>query len=92
MFHGTKLVKEELAQKFPRWASGVRGRGLLLGLVLSEEGISRGADVVGRMFAKGAIINFAGNRVLRFAPPLIVSTNEIDTLIQMLNEVLTELT
>jgi acetylornithine/N-succinyldiaminopimelate aminotransferase len=26
------------------------------------------------MFEKGALINFAGNRVLRFVPPLIVST------------------
>ncbi|MDO5673701.1 MAG: acetylornithine transaminase [bacterium] len=81
---------EQLAQKYPRWATGVRGRGLLLGLMLSEEGICRGADMVNQMFAKGAIINFAGNRVLRFAPPLIVSKNEIDRIIEILNEVLAE--
>lgn len=82
---------EQLAAQYPRWATGVRGRGLLLGLMLSEEGISRGADIVNQMFAKGAIINFAGNRVLRFAPPLIVHRDEIDRLIQMLGEVLAEL-
>ena len=82
---------EQLAHKFPRWVTGLRGRGLLLGLVLSEEGISRGADIVNQMFARGAIINFAGNRVLRFAPPLIVSKDEIDSLTRMLSAVLAEL-
>ena len=82
---------EQLAQKFPRWASVARGRGLLLGLVLSEEGICQGAEIVNQMFAKGVIINFAGNQVLRFAPPLIVSKNEINTLIQTLSEVFAEL-
>ena len=82
---------EQLAQKFPRWASVARGRGLLLGLVLSEEGICLGAEIVNQMFAKVVIINFAGNQVLRFEPPLIVSKNEINTLIQTLSEVFAEL-
>ncbi|NLZ17486.1 MAG: aspartate aminotransferase family protein [Desulfobulbaceae bacterium] len=83
---------EQLTENFPRWAAAVRGRGLLLGLVLTEEGIGRGSEIVELMFAKGMIINFAGNRVLRFAPPLIVSKNEIDVLIQELSLVLAELT
>lgn len=83
---------EQLTKKFPRWAVAVRGRGLLLGLVLTEEGINRGSEIVELMFARGLIINFAGNRVLRFAPPLIVSKSEIDTLIHELSLVLTELT
>ena len=33
-------------------------------------------------------INFAGNTVLRFVPPLVVSTEEIDTLIEKLSLVL----
>ena len=78
----------ELERRGPRAA---RGRGLLLGLVLSEEGICQGAEIVNQMFAKGVIINFAGNQVLRFAPPLIVSKNEINTLIQTLSEVFAEL-
>ena len=45
-----------------------------------EEGICRGAEIVNLMFARGVIINFAGNQVLRFAPPLIVSKDEIDTI------------
>ncbi len=82
---------DKLAQQFPRWAVSTRGRGLLLGLVLSEEGIERGAEIVKRLFERGMIINFAGNRVLRFAPPLVVGQEEIDRLIHELGAVFAEL-
>lgn len=73
-----------VAERYPHLATGVRGRGLLLGLVLSERGIELGMEIVQQMFAQGALINFAGNRVLRFVPPLIVSNEEIDQLIDAL--------
>ena len=57
----------------------------------TEKGIEQGLDIVQRMFEEGALINFAGNRVLRFVPPLIVSTEEIDLLIQKLCLVLDRL-
>lgn len=78
----------ELAERFPAFVTGVRGAGMLQALVLSAEGISRGAEVVNSMFAKGFLINFAGNAALRFAPPLIVSQEEIDCMIEALIEVL----
>lgn len=78
----------ELAERFPALVTGVRGAGMLQALVLSAEGISRGAEVVNSMFAKGFLINFAGNAALRFAPPLIVSQEEIDRMIEALAEVL----
>jgi acetylornithine aminotransferase/acetylornithine/N-succinyldiaminopimelate aminotransferase len=75
---------EAVAQRYPHLATGVRGRGLLLGLVLSERGIEQGMSIVQQMFEQGALINFAGNTVLRFVPPLIVSNAEIDQLIDRL--------
>ncbi|WP_028584210.1 aspartate aminotransferase family protein [Desulfogranum mediterraneum] len=81
----------ELAARFPVLASGVRGQGLLLGLILTEEGIAHGGEIVQRLFGRGMVINFAGNTVLRFAPPLVVSRAEIDQLIAELAEVLAEL-
>ena len=60
---------EEIAVDFPELATGVRGRGMLLGLVLTEKGIELGMDIVQRLFEKGVLINFAGMRVLRFIPP-----------------------
>ncbi|MDR2548629.1 MAG: aspartate aminotransferase family protein [Desulfobulbus sp.] len=80
-----------VAVRYPQWATGVRGRGLLLGLMLTDKGIERGAEIVQRMFEEGALINFAGNRVLRFVPPLIVGTAEIDTLVDKLCLVLDRL-
>ncbi|MDW7771334.1 MAG: acetylornithine transaminase [Desulfobulbaceae bacterium] len=79
---------EEIAAGFPELATGVRGRGLLLGLVLTEKGISWGANIVTRLFEQGVLINFAGNRVLRFIPPLIVSRDEIDLMIDRLTDLL----
>ncbi len=42
------------------------------------------------MFGRGYLMNFAGNVALRFAPPLIVSTEDIDGIITALSEVLAE--
>lgn len=75
---------EAVAQRYPHLATGVRGRGLLLGLVLTERGVEQGMSIVQQMFEQGALINFAGNTVLRFVPPLIVGTEEIDQLIDRL--------
>ena len=77
-----------LVERFPDYLTGVRGLGLLRGLVLSPAGAARGSDIVKAMFERGYLINFAGNVALRFAPPLIVSHDEIDELVGALNEVL----
>ena len=82
---------QEVAARFPTLATGVRGQGLLLGLVLTEKGIAQGASIVQQLFERGVLINFAGNTVLRFVPPLIVETGEIDTLIERLEGVLATL-
>jgi acetylornithine aminotransferase/acetylornithine/N-succinyldiaminopimelate aminotransferase len=82
---------EGVAARYPHLATGVRGRGLLLGLVLTEKGIEQGMAIVQRLFERGVLINFAGNRVLRFVPPLVVSREEIDQLIVRLCLVLDEL-
>jgi len=79
---------QEVATAFPTLATGVRGRGMLLGLVLTDKGIEHGLEIVQQLFERGMLINFAGMRVLRFIPPLTVSTNEIDQLIVQLKEVL----
>ncbi|MBM9537701.1 aspartate aminotransferase family protein [Desulfobulbus alkaliphilus] len=83
---------EEVAARYPHLATGVRGQGLLLGLVLTEKGIEQGLSMVERLFAEGVLINFAGNRVLRFIPPLIVETTDIDLLIDKLVLVFDSLT
>ncbi len=80
----------ELVPRFDHLLVGTRGLGMLQALVLSDEGVARGADIVRKMFARGVLINFAGNAALRFAPPLIVGEEEIDTMALRLAEVLAE--
>jgi len=80
-----------VAARFPTLATEVRGLGLIQGLVLTEAGVEKGGAIVMRMFEKGCLINFAGNVALRFLPPLIVSREEIDQMIQLLAEVLGEI-
>jgi len=79
---------QELADRYPSVATGVRGRGMLLALVLTEQGREHGQDMVRKLFERGVLINFAGMRVLRFIPPLTVSREEIDQLMTHLDAVL----
>ena len=64
---------------------------LIQGLVLTQAGIEQGLAIVQKLFERGVLINFAGNAVLRFIPPLIVSRDEIDTMIEAVDQVLSEL-
>ena len=67
--------------------SDVRGQGLLLGMELGVK-----ADkVVSACMQKGFLVNCIQDKILRFAPPLIVKKSEIDALIDCLDMVLAEL-
>ncbi|MBC8208197.1 MAG: aspartate aminotransferase family protein [Desulfobulbaceae bacterium] len=81
---------EELVSRFPKLLTGVRGLGMIQGLVLSEAGVAVGGAIVKRMFEQGCLINFAGNAVLRFLPPLIVEESDIDEFAAILSQVLNE--
>ncbi len=80
-----------LAAKYPKFAGGQRGLGLIQGLVLTQAGIELGQAIVQKLFERGVLINFAGNAVLRFIPPLVVSRGEIDMLTRELDQVLSDL-
>ncbi len=62
----------------------VRGRGLLLGIQL--DGPADGLVPV--CMEKGFLVNCVQGDTLRFVPPLTISTNEIEALIQCLDDVL----
>jgi acetylornithine/N-succinyldiaminopimelate aminotransferase len=65
----------------------VRGAGLLLGAVLTEGGDARGA--VTNALRHGLVVNSPVPGVLRLAPPLTVSEDEIDRALHILADVLT---
>ena len=61
----------------------VRGLGLLQGIELDMDGKA----VVSECLARGILINGAGEHVLRFVPPLIITQLEIDRLIETLDQI-----
>lgn len=72
-----------LQDRCPRIVS-VRGDGLLVGVVLDGPG----GDVVEACRQRGLILNCTAERVLRLAPPLIVSAEAVDGALAILGEVL----
>jgi len=74
---------EGLREKHAR-VLDVRGKGLLLGLEVDKDA----GFFVGELFKKGFIINGIQDKVLRFAPPLIIEEKEIDRLISALDSLL----
>ena len=62
----------------------VRGIGLLLGVEIAGEGDA----IVAGCRERGFLINCIQEKVLRFAPPLIIDTEAIDALIRCLDELL----
>jgi succinylornithine aminotransferase len=66
-----------LIKQYPQVLSKLRGKGLLLGLALTDAYKGRAKDIVRAAEQEGLIILVAGPDVLRFAPALIVSDEQI---------------
>jgi acetylornithine aminotransferase/acetylornithine/N-succinyldiaminopimelate aminotransferase len=65
--------------------AGLRGMGLLCALALNEK--YPVADVVTALREHGLLVGSAGGNSLRFAPPLILSEENIDEAYEALYEV-----
>jgi len=67
---------EALQTKHPEQIDEVRGLGLLLGVALKDP--ERAKAVAAAALDQGLLINLTADRVLRIAPPLVVTDAEID--------------
>ncbi len=65
----------ELAKEMPAICEGERGAGLLRGLVLKQGFVVR--DILPKLADAGVLLTAAGERVLRFTPPLVVTEAEL---------------
>ncbi|MDA8116196.1 MAG: acetylornithine transaminase [Actinomycetota bacterium] len=74
----------EALEKLPGVA-GVRGSGLLLGAMLGSP-VAR--TVQAKAFEEGLIVNAIGDSVVRLAPPLVVTEDEMATAVQRLGAAL----
>lgn len=70
----------------------VRGLGLMLGAVLSEDWRGKAGELSELARQHGVLILQAGPDVLRFLPPLVISDEELDTGLARLAAALTEAT
>jgi acetylornithine/N-succinyldiaminopimelate aminotransferase len=64
----------------------VRGKGLMIGVELAFPGVA----VVQEMMKRGVLANCASGNVIRLVPPLIISKEEIDTIVEVLVESIKE--
>jgi predicted acetylornithine/succinylornithine family transaminase len=68
---------EGLAKDYPTILSTVRGSGLLLGVVVADEWKGRSKDIQKAAEAQGLMVLIAGTDVVRFAPALVVTDEQI---------------
>lgn len=79
-------LQQEL-EKLPL-VTEIRGRGLMLAVELSKP---VAGQVVDACLGQGLVINNTGPSTLRFLPPLICTTTEIDLMIPVLHDILSVL-
>ena len=80
-----------IATQYPEHIAEVRGWGLINGLVLQQESDLTAMEVVKAALAQGLLLVPAGSKVVRFVPPLIVRAVEIDQAVQIVTQVMAEL-
>lgn len=81
-----EYFKERLRQlkKKHQRVVDVRGKGLLVGLEIDKDA----ASFVVELMKKGFIVNGIQDKVIRFAPPLIIEKTDIDRLVDTLESLL----
>jgi acetylornithine aminotransferase len=73
----TDAFASHFSQTYPSVFSELRGRGLILGMQMSETTKSRAPEVIAASRERGLLVISAGDGVLRLVPPLIISDEEI---------------
>ena len=80
-----------IASKYPHLCEGVRGWGLINGLVLTPDSGTAAIDIVKAALAKGLLLIPAGAQVVRLIPPLIVTEADVDKALGLIDETLASL-
>jgi acetylornithine/N-succinyldiaminopimelate aminotransferase len=80
---------DDLVKTVPAVCESARGEGLLRGLVLKEGFVAR--DILPKVQDAGVLLTAAGDRVLRFSPPLVVTVAELEEGVRALRSVCEEI-
>ena len=73
-----KFSLERVAADYPDVFSGVRGKGLMLGLVMSDKYRGRAKEITAAAEKQGLLLLLAGYDVIRYVPALVVSDEHIE--------------
>ena len=82
---GEHLVErlQALQQRFPGQLKQVRGRGLILGMVTERPA----ADYVAAFRERHILVAVAGPQVVRFLPPLVMATEQLDEVVDVFGDI-----
>ena len=69
---------ESIVADYPDVFSQVRGKGLMLGLVMSEKYPGKAKEITAESEKQGLLLLLAGYDVIRFVPALVVSDEQIE--------------
>ena len=85
---GKRLLEglEAIAQKYPNKIFNVRGRGLMCAFDLLTP--AKRDELKNKLYAKGLIVIGCGATAIRFRPPLIISSKEIDKALEIIDKTL----
>ena len=83
------MMLTALARELPGICEGERGEGLLRGLILKQGFVVR--DILPKLADAGVLLTAAGERVLRFSPPLVVTDGELAEGVTAVRKVLSAL-
>jgi len=79
----------ELQQKYPQVLSNARGKGLFCAMDVKNAEVR--TKLLGKIFEKGVIMLPCGERSVRFRPPLIITKEQIDEAIEVIERSIKEL-
>jgi acetylornithine/N-succinyldiaminopimelate aminotransferase len=82
-----KKKLENLKEKFPEHVKETRGIGLMLGMELKEISAK---DFAKKCFEKGLLLVPAGNNTVRFLPPFVITEEDIDQALEIVEECFNE--
>jgi len=83
---GKRLLQglEEIEKKYPHKISNARGRGLMCAFDLPTP--KERDDLKKRLYAHNLLVLTCGSHTIRFRPPLIISSEEIDEALEIVDE------
>ena len=75
-----KYLLEKLGELRHEYIKEVRGKGLMIGMELKIDG----SPIIDKARGRGVLLNCISEKVIRFAPPLVITKEQIDEVVEVL--------